>query len=297
MKKIFCHLICTFLFMSLFAQKEKFDIATFTPPKGWQRIDSNGMIAFLDEKTSNGQTTFCQIFLYPSQPGSGKASRDFESEWANHVVKSTGTNEIPKTQTEKAGGWDVTTGYTNINHLGVTFTCMLVTASGFGRKISILVNVAGQDYMAAVQKFLNDYDLDSNAANAPVSPSGANDYSFLAPEGWHAQKASNSISLSNSSDGEAGCFLTILSPQPSSGNLEKEAWEIFNQLYAGWQFRNTGKEKEDVTKGYTLQGLEFCMIEAAMQKSRTDGACCDYEKGQVLVIGFGNQKVVICRTS
>src|ERR1700730_2607545 len=93
MKKIFLHLLVALPFVNVFAQKEKFDIASFTPPKGWQRIDSNGIILFFDSKTVTGGTAFCQIFLYPSRQSNGKALSDFESEWANRVTKPTGFNE------------------------------------------------------------------------------------------------------------------------------------------------------------------------------------------------------------
>ena len=102
MKKIFLHLISTLMFVQLFAQKEKFDIASFIAPVNWQRIDSNGIIAFLDSKTENGKTSFCQIFLYPSVQSSGVASSDFQSAWTAKVVKTTGSREQPKLQSAKS---------------------------------------------------------------------------------------------------------------------------------------------------------------------------------------------------
>src|SRR5689334_14281466 len=132
MKKIFLHLISTLMFVQLFAQKERFDIANFVAPVNWQRIDSNGIIAFLDSKTENGKTSFCQIFLYPSVQSSGVASSDFQSAWMAKVVKTTGSREQPKLQSAKSPeGWEVTTGYANVSKMGITYTCMMVTASGF----------------------------------------------------------------------------------------------------------------------------------------------------------------------
>jgi len=92
MKKIFLLLTCLVTFCFLRAQIEKFDIARFIAPAGWQRVDSNGVVAFLDSRINNGLTSFCQIFLYPSHASSGNASGDFTSEWDARVVKPTGTN-------------------------------------------------------------------------------------------------------------------------------------------------------------------------------------------------------------
>src|SRR4051794_33771365 len=111
-----------------FAQTEKFDIATFTPPAGWQRIDSNGMVAFLDSKTNNGLTSFCQIFLYPSHPSSGNAENDFRLEWDNRIANPTKTTALPKTETTRTPeGWTVTKGYANVSQFNITYTSILVT--------------------------------------------------------------------------------------------------------------------------------------------------------------------------
>jgi hypothetical protein len=302
MRKIFLHLFVIFLFVNVNAQKEKFDIATFTPPQGWQRIDSNGIKLFFNSKTTNGLTSFCQIFLYPSQQSKGPASSDFQSEWNKHVTIPTGSTEKPKTETEKTPeGWEVITGYANINHLGVTFTCILVTAFGFGKEMTVQVNLAGNDYMPEVQKFLDNLDLDSKATsslndskkNMTKQVNVLNDYQFIAPERWYTQKGNDFILLSQTQSPNYGCTITILLPQPSSGNLENDTRNFFNQMYQGWQYRSTGENKEDVSKGYTLQGLEYYMIEAPMQKSRPDGYYYDYENGQALVISLGNQIAII----
>jgi hypothetical protein len=311
MKKIMVPILTVFVFMQAYSQKQKFDIASFTAPQGWQRMDSNGIVLFMDSKTANDLTSFCQIFIYPSVRSSGTASADFQSEWAKHVVKATSTEQVPKTETQKSPeGWEVTTGYANVNHMGITYTCILVTASGFGKAMSVLVNVAGESYTTAVQKFLDDFDLDSKAAQASVEPDHNNttgntnastaalqEYSYTIPEGWFTQKNNNAIVLSQVQSPEWGCLITMLPPQPSSGNLEEDTRAVFNKLYAGWEYRNTADQKEDASRGHTLQGLEYYMIEAPMQKKRPDGYYYDYENAQILVVGLGNKQeaVIVAR--
>jgi hypothetical protein len=93
-------LIANCLLFSLFAiaQTETFDIASFVAPKGWQRIDTNGVLAFIDSKTSNGLTSFCQIYLFPSYQGNGTPEKNFETEWSNKVVKTGGSSAKPVMQ-------------------------------------------------------------------------------------------------------------------------------------------------------------------------------------------------------
>ena len=301
MKKTLIEIIFIFLVIQASPQKTKFDIASFSPPKGWQRIDSNGVVAFFDTKAVSGGTTFCQLFIYPSKVSAGNASTDFENEWNQLVVRPTGFNGKPNKEVSEADGWEITSGYSNINHAGITFTCMLVTATGFGREMSVLVNVAGQDYMQQVQSFLNEFDLDSAAATA-LNKSKSNmskiavsfnDYQFDPPDRWYTYKNKDNILLSQYQTVSYGCILQVWPPQPSTSNIETDARNIYNQMYPGWQYRWTGEKKEDMSKGYTLQGLEYCTIEAGMQKQRPDGYYYDYEDGQVMVIDLGGQIAVI----
>ena len=41
-KKQISLLVTIFFMINIFSQTETFDIATFTRPKGWQRLDTNG---------------------------------------------------------------------------------------------------------------------------------------------------------------------------------------------------------------------------------------------------------------
>ncbi len=75
MKPILFLIVC-FLSLSAnsFAQvTETFDIATFQPPKGWQRQDKGGVVIF---RTTNEQKgTYAMIMLYASGESSGDAKR------------------------------------------------------------------------------------------------------------------------------------------------------------------------------------------------------------------------------
>ena len=309
--------------MNVSGQTETFDIATFSPPPGWQRVDSNGMILFHDYKMANGLNSFCQIFLYPSVQSSGNAEKDFNNSWSVLVTKPTGTQTKPTTDISKTeDGWTVVTGYANITFQDLTYTCMLVTASGFTRSMNVQVNVIGQDYMNYVMTFLNAYELDSSKALATtrslinsntntnttrVSTNNANtnmnslsnntigldDYNFSMPERWYAQKNNKYILLSQYQTTEYGCLVFLFPPTSPSGDLETDAKNTFTQLYPGWQYRNTGAQHDDIARGYTSQGFEYCMVEAAMQKPRPDGYYYDYENGTVIVINLGKQIAVI----
>lgn len=285
---------------ALNAQKETFDIATFIRPTGWQRIDTNGVLAFIDSRTSNGLTSFCQIYLFPSYQSNNTPEKNFETEWSNKVVRTTNNNVTPvKDPAVSDSGWTVVTGHANITQQGLTYTCMLVNASGFGKTMSILINLAGQDYVSSVESFLNNFELDKNSTamnNSNNMKNGGgtlNDYSYQPPEGWQTYKTNNVVVLSQYQTLEYGCLVTIYPPQPFSGDLETVTKNIFSQRYPGWEYRSMGENHDHLSKGYTLQGLEYCMMEADMKKVRPDGYYYDYEDAAVWVIKFGNQVAVV----
>ena len=70
-------------------------------------------------------------------------------------------------------------------------------------------------------------------------------YSYTAPENWLVQKNKDFILLAQSQDPGAGCVVQILLPANSSGNLEKDAKDVFNMMYPGWEYRNTGEKEHD----------------------------------------------------
>lgn len=284
--------------ITLYAQKETFDIASFKPPTGWQRLDSNGVLAFHDTKA----TGFCQIYLYPSRNSTGKPATDFTNAWKDIVVRNIKTKNKPQTSTEKQpDGWTVVTGYTNVSRNGLNFTCMLVTASGFKKAMSVLVNVAGADYAAVVDQFFKDFDLDAKATagtgtgtETGTGVSGSlSDLSFISPTGWAEQKGNGFTTFRKQYTSELACVLTIIAPQPSSGNLETDVMNVYNQMYTGgWRFYYTDHRKNEMQKGYTKQGLPFYTLRGYMGKDRPQGGM-DSEEGCAAVIGTGNKMAII----
>lgn len=138
-------------------------------------------------------------------------------------------------------------------------------------------------------------------AESQTAPSGNtmrnvnfNNSSFIAPEKWLVHDNNDHMLLSQAPANELGCIILIFTPQPSSGDLEKDAQNVFNQMYPGWQFRSAGEKQYDLSKGYTPQGLEYSMMEAPMSKLSADGSRYDgFEDGAALVIRTRNQMAII----
>ncbi len=287
-------LFAAFSAFKLSAQKETFDIATFTPPPGWQRLDTNRVLAFHDSRTTNGLTSFCQIVLFPSLASNNTPAKNFQEEWDNRVVKTTGDKTKPTTQSEKKpDGWTLVTGAANLSAKGITYACVLVTMSGFGKVMSVMVNMAGSEYTSTVDKFFDELNLDNKAM--VVNPSNINpvamlnDYEFIPPQGWQAQNKKEYIQFQNMG---SGCLIQVFIPQPSTGNLEQDAVAVFEMMYKGWQFQRTGERQFDLSKGFLPKGLEYCRMEASMSMTGTD-VRYHLEEGIAFLVKAGNQNVII----
>lgn len=277
----------------LFAQTEKFDIASFNAPQGWQRVDSNGVLLFQDAKTDNNQLRFCQIYLYPSKTANANKNKDFDNAWNSLVVSVTGSKKKPKTTSEKTpDGWTATSGADNMSVKGVNYTAMVTSVSGFGRVMNILVNVAGEEYAAAVDNFFQHLEFDKNAMSNTTTNRAAgsfDDYTYTMPEKWITKRENGYMHLIQEKDGKYGCYISLFNPEAGSGNIENDVQNYFAALYKGWQFLNPAVYT--ITKGQTWQGVEYCMMESSMTRQR--GEQYDHEDGGIIAFKFGNKLGIV----
>lgn len=295
MKNIFGFLCTVFFGITSFSQTQKFDLATFISPPGWQRIDTNGTVAFMDSKTENGLTSFCQIILYPGSKSTNTADKNFKIAWQNLVAVPTRSKAKPVTQIQKTpDGWTVVTGSANIVNQVLPYKTIISNISGFGKTMSVQINTAGGNYAAVLEKFFNDLDFDSKASISTnqTNMSGAisqKDYDFTAPGKWQVQNNNDHIAFINP---KSGCTIKVLSPQPSSGNLEQDANAVFDLMYKGWNYQKSGERKFILAKGFLPRGLEYFIKEAAMNGTNAQGQYM-IEEGTAMVVKAGNQVVII----
>src|SRR6187551_1197599 len=77
MKHISIFLFAVFFSTCLFAQKETFDLATFTVPAGWKKnIANTNVVSYVI--TNNQKGTYCQVGIYASTASKGNLRADFD---------------------------------------------------------------------------------------------------------------------------------------------------------------------------------------------------------------------------
>jgi hypothetical protein len=167
MKKIFLlSVLCVFV-GKVFAQKETFDIVTYTPPKGWKKEVIGDITSYsITNKTKNN---WCQLGIVKSIDSKGNIEQDFESEWQGLIVKTykpTGTPQLD--EVKDADGWKIKSGATTFSFNKGEATALLTTISGFDRCVSIIATTNSEDYLKDIESFLSSVDLKKPETNVQL---------------------------------------------------------------------------------------------------------------------------------
>jgi hypothetical protein len=192
MKKISLIFLFCILLTDLFAQKESFDLATYTIPRGWKIVSKTANLTGFN--TTNSLTgAYCQIALYKSMTTMGSAQLDFDTEWHDLVAKtynvSVKPDELPSTFDK---GWEAKSGVAPFEYSGEKSIAMLVTMSGYGKRMSIVILTNTQDYNTEIKDFLGSIDFKKPDASAqPIANNAGNNSSILGTWGISASDQSS----------------------------------------------------------------------------------------------------------
>lgn len=301
-------------------QAATFDIATFTPPAGWQRSDVNGMVQLQSQHTSQGRTTYCQIFLFPSHPGSSDASQNFAAEWGRLVAQPFGVAAVPQTQSKQTpDGWTAVMGGANVVQRGIPATAILFTVTGHDRVMSVVISEAGQEYTPAVSTFLGSLSFHTPEsgqaaapppgaapgapATTPAAPgasgvSVAGNYAYAIPQGWTGTAYPDGGIVYGSqlyNNGER-CQISVFPLRPTSGNLVTDARTVFAQIFQTDPFQNNEYPYPGATfiRGISADGWPYFIIQKSIH-----GRAGDYGTllgTRLMAVGLGNQTATITST-
>jgi hypothetical protein len=154
----------TFIFMvaaisqTISAQTQKFDVMTYTAPKGWTASQKGTAKMFSTVDKSAGK--FCIMFLYPSVTNHGTPSQDFAFVWKTLVQDTFNSGGNPEKETTEADSFTIIQGGELIDYEGTKALALLTTVSGKGKVISILSIMNDAKYTDDIQAFLGAMDID-----------------------------------------------------------------------------------------------------------------------------------------
>ncbi|MBK8611591.1 MAG: hypothetical protein IPL84_17040 [Chitinophagaceae bacterium] len=144
--------------VSACAQKQSFDLATYTPPKGWKKQNADAAVQFSKEDAAKG--SYCLITLYKSTPGTPDPKENFNMAWATLVKELVTVSGSPEMQpAATANGWEVQSGYSPFESDGNKGIALLVTASGFAKMVNMIILTNTDIYEKETSAFLESISL------------------------------------------------------------------------------------------------------------------------------------------
>ncbi len=143
----------------LAAQKQKFDMVSFSAPKGWKMETTKENVVFYINDVK--KKTWGLIKVVKSNPSEGDIDEDFLSAWTFlsatpfKIIESPVTTEIME-----GGGWKMKTGTGKFRFKNADAFTSVTTMTGFGVAISIQFNSNTEQYVPVITDFIQSVEVD-----------------------------------------------------------------------------------------------------------------------------------------
>lgn len=147
-----------------FAQKQTFDIVSYTPPKDWTEKQSEGNISY--SRIDGG--SWAQIAIYQQRSCEGDIQADFDKDWNELVATGKTISSPEKTEPQTAEGWTVMSGSGVWQYNGANVATVLTVYSNNSVCIAVLCNATAQPYLKDYKALIGSLDLD--ATSVSVTP-------------------------------------------------------------------------------------------------------------------------------
>lgn len=165
MKRIILLMFLGVSMVNVLAQKETFDLATYTPPTGWKKEVKENVVSYT--KTDNIKKTWCQIGIYRSTASKGSVEADFNSEWQLLIATPYKITKAPQlSDVQEAEGWKIRAGTGGFIFNKSASSAVLTTMTGYNRCVSMVAITNSQDYLKQIQSFGESISLNKPDSNS-----------------------------------------------------------------------------------------------------------------------------------
>lgn len=177
MYKIYTAAFFLTLTIHTLAQKETFDITTYTAPAKWKKAITASNVQFTTENKTTG--SYCMILVFKALPAAGTTKENFDLTWDSVVKEMVTISSNPEMQPPASeNGWEALTGYAPFEKDGNKGVALLVSSGGFNKMVNLLILTNTNAYEKEVTAFLESVDIKKPAvqntrAAAPASPAPA----------------------------------------------------------------------------------------------------------------------------
>jgi hypothetical protein len=173
MKALFSFLLLSLSAVNVLAQKETFDLLSYTPIKGWKKATSNDYVSFSVVDEAKG--SFCSITIYRSGDGDADGKINFDNSWQKMAAEQMGAGNPAMATPSSENGWQLQSGSSAFNKGGLSGTATLVTATSSAKMIHMVILINSEDYAKQVSDFIRSINLKkAPAVNAATSQQTSN---------------------------------------------------------------------------------------------------------------------------
>ena len=149
------------------AQKETFDIISYSAPKGWKKDAKDEMLQFVKEDKTKG--TYCIIAVYRSVDADADSKANFDASWKVLAKETFSITEAPAMEQPSAeNGWELQTGVAAFDNNGSKGVAMLVTASASRKAVNLLVVTNSDTYQTEISQFIQNIGLEKPVESKPI---------------------------------------------------------------------------------------------------------------------------------
>jgi hypothetical protein len=167
-------LLACFTSLAVFSQKENFDLASYSPLKGWKKQPTANFVQFTKEDASGN---FCLITLYKSMVASDDPKNNFDDSWEALAKEPLGIASAPEMQPAAAeDGWEVRSGVAAFDKDGTKGIALLITSTGYSKLMNLLILTNTDKFEKEISAFTESIVLkkpagttNTNATKPPVT--------------------------------------------------------------------------------------------------------------------------------
>lgn len=189
LKIIVTTIICFFMLSVALSAQEKFDVVTYTSPKGWQKSTEANAIQF----TKQNGNQIAIMMLFKSIPTAKDSKTTFDASWDSIVKELLTKVDAPNMQpTVEKNGWTIETGAAIGEKDGEKLAAMLLSATGGGKVVNLLVLFNSEIFQPEVETFVSSIDLtkQTTSNNVPAKQRGTVNNSIVGLWGSYLNETS-----------------------------------------------------------------------------------------------------------
>lgn len=151
-----------------YAQKQSFDVVSFTAPKGWQQQQNEGgiQLSATDKKTG----AYAIAIITRATASDADVNENFNSDWEKLIKSIVQVKEDPAMQEPvKENGWDIVSGTANYTDGEQKAVATLLTATGGGQMVSVVLLTNSAKYEDELLTFINSLEITKVIASTSIN--------------------------------------------------------------------------------------------------------------------------------